>query len=143
MSDANLIPAVMSLMIPIISVTVGLGALIIWIITWNRRRIHEADCRHQERMAAIEKGLELPPEALPQPEQVPPASRYLLRGLIWLGVGLAITFGGRGWLHGEMGGAGWIAVAMGAAYLIFYFVEGRRNSLPKPDEPASGVDRVA
>src|SRR5215470_7000263 len=124
MSNENLIP-VLGLLIPIISVTVSLGALIVWIVVWYRRRMHEVDCRHKERMAAIEKGLELPPESLPQPQQAP-RSRYLLRGLIWLGVGLAITFGGHDWLRAPMGGSGWIAVAVGAAYLIFYFVEGRR-----------------
>ncbi len=139
MSHDELIPA-LGLLVPIIAVTVSLGALIVWIVAWYRRRMHEVDCRHKERMAAIEKGLELPPESVPQPEQVPPVSRYLLRGLIWLGIGLAITFGGRDWLRGPMGGSGWIAVAVGAAYLIFYFVEGRRASLPKREAPASGGD---
>jgi Domain of unknown function (DUF6249) len=131
----------MALLIPILSVTVSLGALIVWIVVRYRRRMHEVDCRHKERMAAIEKGLELPPESLPQPAQMPPRSRYLLRGLIWLGVGLAITFGGRDWLQAPMGGSGWIAVAVGAAYLIFYFVEGWRASVPKREEPASGGDQ--
>src|SRR5215469_3673329 len=137
MSNETLIPA-LGLLIPIISVTVSLGALIVWIVVWYRRRMHEVDCRHKERMAAIEKGLELPPDSLPQPEHMAPRSRYLLRGLIWLGVGLAITFGGRDWLQGPLGGSGWIAVAVGAAYLIFYVVEGTRASVPKRDEPASG-----
>jgi len=141
MSNENLIPA-LGLLIPIISVTVSLGALIVWIVVWYRRRVHEADCRHKERMAAIEKGLELPPESLPQTQQVPPRSRYLLRGLIWLGVGLAITFGGHDWLRAPLGGGGWIAVAVGAAYLIFYFVEGHTASAPKRDEPASGGDQT-
>ena len=142
MSHDDLIPA-LGLMVPIVTVTVSLAALIVWIVAWYRRRVHEVDCRHKERMAAIEKGLELPPEAAPPPEQMPPTSRYLLRGLIWLGIGLAITFGGRDWLRGPMGGAGWIAVAIGAAYLIFYVVEGRRApSLPKREESASGVDRT-
>jgi hypothetical protein len=141
MSNENLIP-VLGLMIPIISVTVSLGALIVWIVVWSRRRMHEIDCRHKERMAAIEKGLELPPESVPQPEQIPPRSRYLLRGLIWLGVGLAITFGGRDWLRGPMGGAGWIAVAVGAAYLIFYFVEGRKAAVSRPELPAPGGDQT-
>ena len=132
----------MALLIPILSVTVSLGALIVWIVVWYRRRMHEVDCRHKERMAAIEKGLELPPEALPQPEQMAPRSRYLLRGLIWLGVGLAITFGGRDWLRAPMGGAGWIGVAVGAAYLVFYFVEGRTALAPKGEEPASGGDQT-
>jgi len=140
MSQENMIPA-MALLIPILSVTVSLGALIVWIVVWYRRRMHEVDCRHKERMAAIEKGLELPPESLPQPQQAP-RSRYLLRGLIWLGVGLAITFGGQDWLRAPMGGSGWIAVAVGAAYLIFYFVEGRTASAPKGEEPASGGDQT-
>ena len=133
----------MALLIPILLVTISLGALIVWIVVGYRRRMHEVDCRHKERMAAIEKGLELPPDSLPQPEQMPPRSRYLLRGLIWLGVGLAITFGGQAWLARPMGGSGWIAVAVGTAYLIFYFVEGHRASVPKREEPASGGDQTA
>ena len=131
----------MALLIPILSVAVSLGALIVWIVVWYRRRMHEVDCRHKERMAAIEKGLDLPPESLPPPEQLPPRSRYLLRGLIWLGVGLAITFGGHDWLRAPLGGSGWIAVAVGAAYLIFYVVEARKASVPKREEPASGGDQ--
>ena len=137
------LPAVLSLLIPILFVTVSLTALIVWIVMWYRRRKHEIDCRHKERMAAIEKGLELPPESLPQPEQMPPRSRYLLRGLIWLSVGLAITFGGRDWLRAPMGGSGWIAVAVGVAYLIFYFVEGRKTAVPKHEVPASGSDQTS
>lgn len=137
MSDENLIPA-LALLVPIVSVTVSLAALIVWIVVWYRRRKHEIDCRHKERMAAIEKGLELPPESQPQPEQTPTRPRYLLRGLIWLGVGLAITFGGRDWLQGPMGGSGWIAVAVGAAYLVFYMVEGRKEAVPKREAPPSG-----
>jgi hypothetical protein len=141
MSDQVLVPAI-AMLIPIISVTASLGALIVWIVVWYRRRMREIDCRHQERMAAIEKGLELPAEPPAQPVQIAPRSRYLLRGLIWLGVGLAITFGGRDWLRAPMGGSGWIAVAVGAAYLIFYLVEGRRASLPKDEERASGGDQT-
>jgi Domain of unknown function (DUF6249) len=138
----NVLPDVLALLIPILSVTVSLGALIVWIVVWYRRRVHEIDCRHKERMAAIERGIDLPPEPVPQPEQMPPRSRYLLRGLIWLGIGLAITFGGRDWLRAPMGGSGWIAVAVGAAYLIFYLVEGRKAAVPKGETPASGTDQT-
>jgi len=132
----------MALLIPIISVTISLGALIVWILVANRRRVREIDCRHRERMAAIEKGLELPPEPHPEAAQMAPRARYLLRGLIWLGVGLAITFGGRNWLQAPMGGSGWIAVAVGVAYLIFYFVEGRKTAAPKREAPAPGSDQT-
>src|SRR4029077_17801806 len=138
----NVLPDVLALLIPILSVTVSLGALIVWIVVWYRRRVHEIDCRHKERMAAIERGIDLPPEPVPQPEQMPPRSRYLLRGLIWLGIGLAITFGGRDWLRAPMAGAGWIAVAVGAAYLIFYLVEGRKATVPKGEAPGSGTDQT-
>ena len=93
-------------------------------------------------MAAIDKGLELPPEPLPQPGSTPPRSRYLLRGLLWLGVGLALTVGAHDWLRDSLGGSGWIAVAVGAAYLIFYFVEALRTSLPKRAAPAPGGDQT-
>jgi hypothetical protein len=129
---------ILALLIPIISVTASLAALIIWILVWHRRRVHEVDCRHKERMAAIEKGLELPPESLPQPAQMPPRARYLLRGLIWLGVGLALTFGVRDWFGTQIGGCGWIVVAVGAAYLIFYFVEGRKAAVSESEAPPSG-----
>ena len=143
MSQENLIP-VLGLLIPIISVTVSLGALIVWIVVWYRRRMHEIDCRHKERMAAIDKGLELPPESEPPPAPVPAGSRYLLRGLVWLGVGLALTFGARDWSTSLLGGSGWgwIAVAVGAAYLIFYFVEGRGSPAAKREPPASGGDQT-
>src|ERR1700745_2440484 len=141
MSQEKLIEA-MALLIPILSVTVSLGALIVWIVVWHRRRMREIDCRHKERMAAIEKGLELTPESLPQPEAIASPSRYLLRGLIWLGVGLALTFGGRDWLQAPMGGSGWIAVAVGAAYLIFYFVQGRKPPVPNGEQPASRGDQT-
>jgi hypothetical protein len=129
---------ILALLIPIISVTASLAALIIWILVWHRRRVHEVDCRHKERMAAIEKGLELPPDSLPQPAQMPPRARYLLRGLIWLGVGLALTFGVRDWFGTQIGGCGWIVVAVGAAYLIFYFVEGRKAAVSESEAPPSG-----
>jgi hypothetical protein len=134
--------AALAMLIPILSVTVSLSALIIWIVVWHRRRVYELDCRHKERMAAIEKGLDLPPESFPQPAQMPPRARYLLRGLIWLGVGLALTFGGRDWLRAPMGGSGWIAVAVGAAYLIFYFVEGRTTAVSKREVARSGSDQA-
>ncbi len=95
-------------------------------------------------MAAIEKGLELPPEPLLVPERMPPRSRYLLRGLIWLGVGLAVTLGVHSWfgLGSETGGFGWIAVAIGDAYLIFYSWKDARRRPPASrlvDAPKSGA----
>ena len=72
--------------------------------------------------------------------KMPVRSRTLLRGLIWLGIGLAITFGAHGLSPPFLNGFAWIPIAVGAAYLIFYFVEGR-NMSSKGDESASGGDQ--
>ena len=137
MSDSSIFGiSALALLIPILIAAMNVAAVIVWILVWHRRRVHEFDCRHKERMAAIEKGLELPPEPLPQPV---PRARYLLRGLIGLGVGLALTLAVRdrfGW------GVGWIAVAVGAAYLIFYFVEGRKATVSEHETPLSGSDQT-
>ena len=114
------------LLIPILGLLLPMGALLLWILQWHKRRVQELDSRHKERMAAIDKGLlDLPPEPLPQPAQMPTRDRYLLRGLIWLGVGLAIVFGVRDFFASQIGKFGWIAVAIGVAYLVFYFIERR------------------
>jgi hypothetical protein len=79
-------------------------------------------------MAAIDKGLlDLPPEPLPQAAQIPTRDRYLLRGLIWLSVGLTIVFGVRDLFDSQIDKLGWIAAAIGTAYLVFYFAERRAS----------------
>jgi len=105
-----------------------MGALLLWILQWHKRRVQEIDSRHKERMAAIDKGLlDLPPEPLPQPAQMPTRDRYLFRGLIWFGTGLGIVFGVRDLFDSQVGKFGWIAVGIGAAYLVFYFAERRAS----------------
>ena len=37
----------MGLLFSILAVTVSLGALIVWIVVWHRRRVHEADSSPQ------------------------------------------------------------------------------------------------
>jgi hypothetical protein len=64
------------------------AAIIIWSLVL---RYKKQQFRHQERMAAIEKGAELPAE----PAEMPPARWspriYLLRGLIWLFTGVGLS----------------------------------------------------
>ena len=131
-------------LVPLVSVTLGIGMIIVSILVKHRRQMQELDNRHKERMAAIEKGLDLPPD--PLTEQVKavrrldssgPGSRYLLRGLIWLGVGLALALSGN-FLGSGYRAYGWIAVAVGAAYLIYYALEGRREGPP----PSGGGPRT-
>jgi hypothetical protein len=126
-------------LIPLVAIVSGIGMVIVTVVAKHRRQVREIELRHRERMAAIEKGLDPPGDpvvAQPQPSiALPPrngGSRYLLRGLIWLGVGLAIAFSDGGWID-RFHTYGWIASAVGAAHLVFYFVEGRRSELPPPD----------
>jgi hypothetical protein len=101
---------------------------IVAIITGHRRQTLKLETRHRERMSAIEKGLPIPPDPVSVPADLPPTPRtpgaVLLRGLIWLGVGLALVFSQ---LNDDMYRLGWIPVGVGAAYLIYYIVEARRQ----------------
>jgi hypothetical protein len=126
--DVNL-NAIVGMLIPLTAVTLGIGMIVVSIVVKHRRQMRELDNRHRERMAAIEKGLDLPPD--PLAEQViavqrlngarqRSGSRYLLRGLVWLGIGLALTASND--LLGDRT-YGWVAVAVGAAYLIYYALE--------------------
>lgn len=75
--------------IVLIFMVVAAACIIIWSLN---TRYHRQELRHKERMAAIEKGAELPAEPAERPP-VPWSPRvYLLRGLIWLftGIGLSI-----------------------------------------------------
>ncbi len=65
-------------------------------------------------------------------------SDYLLRGLIWLGVGIALSASDSFFGTGNRM-FGWIAAAVGVAYLIYYGLEGRREGPP----PGSGGPPLA
>jgi hypothetical protein len=123
-------------LVPLVSVTLRIGMIIVTIVTRHRRQMQELDNRHKERMAAIDKGLDLPPD--PVTERVSVArklngggsgSRYLLRGLVWLGAGLAFALS-NSFLGDGFRVYGWIAAAVGVAYLIYYALEGRREAPP-------------
>src|SRR5438034_6022338 len=82
------------LLIPLLAIIMSLSIPIVAIITdfAKRRKIYEL--HHKERLAAIEKGVELPPLPVeligPAPKGRP---RHLLRGLVWLFIGLGMMAG--------------------------------------------------
>ena len=66
---------------------VSLGIIIPSLVLRYKKQL----LRHRERMAAIEKGADLPPEP-PEPSRALPRPRiYLLRGLMWLFTGAALS----------------------------------------------------
>ncbi len=115
----------MSLLIPIV-----------YAIVDYRRRRDVVEANHKERMAAIERGMELP--ALPESFYLaakPRRSGYLLPGLVWLFVGIAL-FLALGAVAGEdVRLFGLIPVGVGAAFLIYYVVEGRKLQAGGPESP--------
>lgn len=115
---------IMALLIPILGIIFGVGVAIVAIIASHREKVQRAESRHRERLAAIEKGLELPPD----PPEVPQKKGGLLRaGLIGLFVGAVLYLALDAVADEGVALFGLIPAAVGLANLITYFVELRRN----------------
>ncbi len=116
-----------ALMIPIFGIVFGIAVAIVAIVTAHRQRMQRADLRHKERLAAIEKGLELPPE----PEDLDNGGKRsrsgsLRSGLIGLAVGIVLYFALDRLAGDDIALFGLIPAAVGLANLIFYVIEGRK-----------------
>ena len=115
-------PEVVATFIPITAI-IGAIALIA-LLAYFRHRATEL--RHRERVAAMEKGIELPPEP------VLGRHAYLLRGLVWLFTGIALSIFLTAFAVADRdrdlyGAAvlGLIPAGVGAAYLIVYRVQSK------------------
>lgn len=127
--------AMNGIIIPVVAIVMGISIPLVHIYTDYRRKQTMFELHHRERMAAIEKGLELPPlppelmrgfgQSEPRPRN---PRRALLTGLIWLaiGIGLAVALGlERDGLRDAAKGL--IPIGIGLAYLIYYAVEGKNE----------------
>jgi len=116
-----------AVMIPIFGIVFGIAVAIVAIVTSHRQKMQRADLRHKERLAAIDKGLELPPET-EDPEDAGKRSRSgsLRSGLIGLAVGIVLYFALDRLASDDIALFGLIPAAIGLANLIFYFIEGRK-----------------
>lgn len=86
--------------------------------------------RRQERMLAIEKGVELPPEPVRPIKQPLKPMDYLRRGLLALAVGIGLWVGqlftgGIAGVGSFLGIAGLIVSLVGVALLIYYAIQKR------------------
>ncbi len=115
-------------LVPIVAITFGVGFIpaIVWIILSYRKRRRFMELHHTERMAAIERGMDIP--ALPI-ELIDGRSRKrrssLLPGLVWLFIGLALLVSM--WLDGDFPALpGLVCLGIGLAHLIYYGIEGRK-----------------
>ena len=116
---------VLALMIPILGIILGVAIAIVSIVTSHRQKMQRNDMRHKERLAAIEKGLDLPPDPV-EPENGR-KSGGLRSGFIGLFIGIVLYFAVREVAGNDVALFGLIPAAVGIANLIAYFVDSRKN----------------
>jgi len=132
--------AILALIIPIVAIVCGIATVMLAIYLGYRKRREIFTLYHQERMSALEKGVELPP--LPEGLLTDGAApyhprRHLLKGLAWLFAGIGVGLGL--WATTDYTWAlfSLIPVGIGLAHLIYYFVEGRHEAVTGAhDNPA-------
>ena len=114
--------------IPIIAIIMSLSIPIVFAIVDYRRRRDIVEAHHKERMAAIERGMELPPlpETFFKSFNNDRKPRHLLSGMIWTFVGLALLVALRAVASEDIAWFALMPVGVGLALLIYYFVEGRK-----------------
>lgn len=129
-------PQQLVFVIPIVAIVMGIGIGMLTLVLDYRKKRDMFALHHKERLAAIEKGVELPPlpaEFFQDGRRQRPRhpSDFLRRGLVLLFVGVAVTAA----MYQSAPDAylwGVIPGAIGIAYLLYYAVVGRK--LPAPPE---------
>jgi len=115
-----------ALLIPIFGIVFGVGVAIVAIVVGHREKLKRAELRHRERVIALEKGIELPPD--PEPDTDARRTGSLKSGLSGLFLGIVLYFAIREVTDSQVAIFGLVPAAVGLANLISYFVEARRNS---------------
>jgi hypothetical protein len=128
--------AVLAMVIPIVAIVLGISVAMLGMWLDYRKKRELFQLHHAERMAAIDKGIDLPP--LPaeffrgERKQEKTPYTYFRRGVMWLLIGIAATTALWG-THDNDYWWGFVPIAVGAAYLITFLVErGRDNSSRSP-----------
>jgi hypothetical protein len=114
--------------IPIVAIIMSLSIPIVFAIVDYRRRRDIVESHHKERMAAIERGMDLPPlpEAFFRSFSTDRRPRHLLTGMIWTFVGLGLFVALREVADEDVAWFALMPIGVGLALLIYYFVEGRK-----------------
>jgi hypothetical protein len=122
---------VVAIFIPIVAIVMSLSIPIVFAIVDYRRRRDIVEAHHKERMAAIERGMEIAP--LPESffmglEKKRRPGAQLLTGLVWLFIGIGLFMGLAAVAGRDVAFFALIPGGIGLAYLIYYFVEGRKEA---------------
>ena len=122
--------------IPIVAIVMGLGIGMLKLYLDYRKKRELIQLHHAERMAAIDKGIEIPslPPEFFQEYRRPPLTNatYLRRGLLWLLIGIAVTVALAA-THNDQYWWGLVPAAVGVANLLTYFFATREKRPPGED----------
>jgi len=124
--------------IPIVAIFMSLMIPIVFSVVDYKRRKDIVEANHKERLAAIERGMEIPalPESFYLPMKPQRRSSYLLPGLVWLFVGIGFFVALGAVAGNDVRYFGLVPMGIGLALLIYYFVEGRKLQPPvAPGQP--------
>jgi hypothetical protein len=135
-------------LIPIVGTIMVFGWLIVTTIVNYRKRKEMFALHHQERMAAIEKGVELPP--IPEDffkedgDNAEPRSPHSDFGwaLFWLLGGLAVLVALYFNFSGKVALYALVPIAIGLHYLIYYFAIGRKEAAAREAERVANAARI-
>ena len=128
-----LIIKVLGLGIGLVATILGIGIGFVAVWTEYKKRHDLITFCHQERMAALEKGLDLPPlppelihDVTGRDERPKSPGTGLKAGLMWLAIGIGtaifLSLQQRAGIHPSIGT---IPIAIGIVYLICYAIERR------------------
>ena len=136
---ASVEPGTIGVMIPIVAILGALAIGIVAIIVEGRKK----ELVHKERLFALERGIPLPEE--PQKKEKPVYSGRRVWGLVWLGLGLAVTIGlAFNPESSEVNAWAWglIPTFIGAGLLIAAFLDKKEWEQRKQEEVDSSPDAV-
>lgn len=119
------------LLIPIVGIVMGIGIGMLAIYLNYRKRKEMFALYHQERMAAIDKGIELPPlpDAFFQDNgRAPSPHGTLLSGLILAFVGVTLFIALYFLVQLQIALFALVPFGIGLAFLIYYFAVDRKRA---------------
>jgi cadmium resistance protein CadD (predicted permease) len=131
-------PAIIGVFIPIIAILAGIAVAIVGMLANHRQRLQRTELRHRERLAAIEKGFELPPDPPDADSKAGDEARFLRYGLVLVAIGVTVT--------GAMMQIpdkdvpylfGFIPAGIGIAYLLYYFIRTKFAANGPPPAPGA------
>jgi Domain of unknown function (DUF6249) len=129
-------PGVIGVFIPIVAILAGIAVAIVAIFTGHRQRLQRSELRHRERLAAIEKGFELPPDPPDVDPKAGDDARFLRHGLVLVAIGVTLTAAMFQISDKDVPYLfGLVPAAIGIAYLAYFVIRTRlavRGAPPAP-----------